>query len=112
MWCSLPLGGLVDYSFLLFINDLLAYTFIIKVVFVRIMQHSKPTKRYHSMQKIVLLSTSATYAQITFEKKRFSILRLILRKSHISQLSRANHYSHVGWVYCGFHYHIAFPSDV
>lgn len=61
----------MDYPFLLFIKDLLVHTFIIKFVFVRIIQHSM-------QDKIVLLNTSETYAQITFEKKRFSILRLTL----------------------------------
>lgn len=89
---------------MLFINDLLAHTCIIKVVFVRIMQPSKPTKRYHSMIRFFC----EALVRLQQKQKRFSILRLTLRKSHISQLSRANHFSHVGWIYWGFHYHIAF----
>lgn len=49
--------------------------------------------------KIVLLSTSETYARLTFEKKEVqhsSDNLKFLRKSHISQLSRANHFPNVG----------------
>lgn len=39
------------------------------------------------------------------EVQHASVNLKFLRKSHISQLSRPNHFSHVGWIYSGFHYY-------